>query len=122
MSDTTEETENIFVKEIVSALKESDTLDDYPKRAVPLGTFARSSRFNKLGVIIDAFLQPASYNEDKENTIIYTLLLFPTGYAVTPQENCFVINESEYETVCYLMMPPVKLREFLRYVSGETLV
>ena len=42
--------------------KSLDKLDDYPKEAVALGTFVRANRFNRLGVVTDAF-----YGEQDKN-------------------------------------------------------
>tara|TARA_R110000851_G_C12722546_1_gene528643 strand:+ start:23 stop:415 length:393 start_codon:yes stop_codon:yes gene_type:complete len=93
----------------------------YPKEALPRGTYARSVRFDQLGVITDAFY--GELDADKQKIIIYTILLFPfSGSLSRPATNpgkYFITNEYEYEIIAYLMMNPVNLDQFTASLGRE---
>jgi hypothetical protein len=90
----------------------------YPKEAVPLGTFARATRHDKLGVVTDAFY--GEVDEDGQKIIVYTILLFPDSnpFKANPSEQYYVSNEYEYEIIAYLMLPPVNLAALTAQVGG----
>lgn len=92
--------------------------DSYPVSAMPLGTYVRSQRLDRLGIIVDAFYDEEDLNNTK--IIIYTILILPErqgiGSVGQDPSQYYVTNEYEYETIGYLMMNPVdvsKINVFL---------
>ena len=93
----------------------------YPSHAVPLGTYIRANRYNKTGIVIDAHYEYTHLNEEEQKIVIYTLLLRPLGYGRDNGE-FIIVEESEYETICYLMMKPVKIKQILKNLDqGDSL-
>jgi hypothetical protein len=92
----------------------------YPKEAMPLGTYVRATRHDKLGVITDAFY--GELDLDNNKIIVYTILLFPDSnpYFKTSSssEQYYVSNEYEYEVIGYLMMPPANLAALTANLGG----
>ncbi len=95
------------ISSIVSDIKS----DNYPEEAVPVGTYVRSTRLKRLGLVIDAF-----YGEDDldgKRIVIYTVFLFPPynsqSLIMNNQDEYYVSNEYEYEIIAYLMMNPVDI-------------
>ena len=95
------------ISSIVSDIKS----DNYPEEAVPVGTYVRSTRLKRLGLVIDAF-----YGEDDldgKRIVIYTVFLFPPfnnqSLVMNNQDEYYVSNEYEYEIIAYLMMNPVDI-------------
>ena len=109
------------LKEVFNSVIPTAAGGEYPKEAVPRGTYARSVRFDQLGVITDAFY--GELDADKQKIIIYTILLFPfTGSLSRPAAKpgkYFITNEYEYEIIAYLMMNPVNLDQFTASLGGE---
>jgi len=92
---------------------------EYPKDALPLGTYVRAIRHDKLGIITDAFY--GELDKDKQKIIFYTILLFPTIDPLTraPKQNdqYYITNEYEYEVIAYLMISPADLSKFTENFS-----
>ncbi len=95
----------------------------YPKEAVPPGTYVRSSKWDKLGIITDS-----SYSEiNEQRVIIYTVLYFPNTSAGSYYKNLlqmsgemFIDDELEFDLTFYLMIPPVDMKEIEIFTpSGE---
>mgnify|MGYP003120812001 CR=1 len=100
-----------------SLVPEKDTL--YPKEALPLGTYVRAKRHDKLGVITDAFY--GEVDEAGQKIIVYTILLFPnphTYFGVSGKDQYYVSNEYEYEVIGYLMIPPANLTALTSELGG----
>lgn len=102
-----------------SIVPAAGSLDDYPKEALPIGTYVRPTSHNKLGVITDAFYGDVDANNTK--IIVYTILIFPQIDPITrmpkDSQRYYVTNVYEYEVIAYLMMKPADLA-----VLGETIV
>jgi len=101
----------------------SGPLGIYPKEAVPVGTWVRAIRFNKLGIVTDAFYGDVDKNGTK--IIIYTIFMFPTKepiVGIKEPESFFISNEYEYEVIAYLMMKPVNIRELAKNLGGNVLI
>ena len=45
--------------------------EEYPIEGLPTGTYVRSHRLNKLGVITDAFYEEPEVNNQKNNCLYY---------------------------------------------------
>lgn len=88
---------------------------EYPKEALPVGTYARSTRLKRLGLVVDAFY--GDVDEDGKRIVVYTLLLFPdSGMSMSyakDSDHYYLSNEYEYETIGYLMMNPVDVSEIM---------
>ena len=100
--------------------KSLNNLDEYPKEAVALGTFVRANRFNRLGVVTDAFY--GDQDEDGTELIIYTVLMFPVADLISKQNSSsdkyYVSNEYEYEITAYLMIGPVDIKKLNKSLNG----
>ena len=91
----------------------------YPNEALPLGTYVRATRHDKLGVITDAFY--GDIDKDGQKIIVYTILLFPDGnpyFRVNSNDQYYVSNEYEYETIAYLMIAPANLATLTANLGG----
>jgi|7_EtaG_2_1085326.scaffolds.fasta_scaffold129429_2 hypothetical protein len=102
----------------------STEMEDYPKEALPLGTWVRSKTHNKLGVVTDAFYGDLDKNGTK--IIIYSLFLLPAksfipDYRESP-EQFYMSNEYEYDIIAYLMINPVNIKKMMSYLGGKILV
>tara|TARA_Y100000592_G_C5289814_1_gene230294 strand:- start:23 stop:343 length:321 start_codon:yes stop_codon:yes gene_type:complete len=86
----------------------------YPTDAVKPGTIVRSIRFDRLGVVTDAF--------EEEGIIYYSCFLIPntssknalnlvTGYSKNNKTGIdgLLVEESEFDLICYLMLGRVNL-------------
>ena len=108
------------LKEIFEAVIPKSNEDSYPKEALPLGTYVRPTRYDKLGVITDAFY--GDIDKDNQKIIVYTILLFPRtdSFSGVPKmsEQHYVTNEYEYEIVAYLMIPPINLAKLTAQLGG----
>lgn len=97
---------------------------ELPEESLPLGTFVRATKYDKLGIVTDAFY--GDVDSDGKKIIIYTVLLFPErnpfGSATNKSEKFYVSNEYEYDVIAYLMMPPVDLSEFTMTLGGNFLL
>ena len=97
---------------------------NYPKEAVPLGTFVRSKTLDRLGVVTDAF-----FDEEVENKLIYTCFLFPNTAPGRYYKNLLnkdseihgiLIEESEFDLIYYLMMGHVDIEEMnIFHITGD---
>tara|TARA_R100000734_G_scaffold18730_2_gene16307 strand:- start:1119 stop:1475 length:357 start_codon:yes stop_codon:yes gene_type:complete len=88
-------------------------IEELPTEALPLGTLCRTKRFDRLGVIVDAFYGEKDQNGNK--IIFYTVLSFPEQSKVTfnQDENpYFLSNEYEYDIIGYLMLKPIDISIF----------
>ena len=98
----------------------TDELEDYPSEGVPLGTYVRSLRHDKLGVVIDGFYRGMDLEETK--IIMYTVLLFPERKFITPppaqEESFYLSNEYEYDVIAYLMMNPIDVKKLSQTMGG----
>ena len=87
---------------------------DYPKEALPIGTYIRSTRLDKLGIIISAFY--GDRDKDGKRIVIYTVLLYPDNSLVGAYTDQFYVsNEYEYEIIAYLMIGRASLRDVAEY-------
>lgn len=111
-----------LIKKLKEAFDSLDPIKDtaYPKEAMPLGTFVRSIRHKRLGVVTDAFY--GDVDLDNKKIVVYTILLFPNTYSYlkssTDTEKYYVSNEYEYEVIGYLMMPPANLAALTADIGG----
>ena len=96
-------------------------LGEYPKEAMSIGTYVRSIRHNKLGIITDAFY--GELDADNKKIIIYTILLLPNsdrmGSSFKKPDKYYMTNEYEYDVIGYLMIKPVDVRQLTSIVGGE---
>ncbi len=93
--------------------------EKYPIEAMPVGTLARSTRLDRLGLITDAFYGDVDANDKK--IIVYTMLLFPNTSLKTKSNNSdiqyYVSNEYEYEVIGYLMVGPLDVRKIAKSID-----
>ena len=104
-------------------MKKIDNLgkeDNYPKGAVPLGTYVRANRHNRLGIITDGFYEGA--DADGQKIVMYTVLLLPehNSFKLTSNkpERYYLSNEFEYEVTAFLMVNPVDVSKMLLKTEG----
>lgn len=97
--------------------------DEYPKEAMPLGTYVRCKKYDCLGVIVDAF-----YGDiDKAGTkiIIYSILSIPSAGTYGSSfmdDKHYLSNEYEYDVIGYLMVPPANVPEIKKSISGDLFI
>jgi hypothetical protein len=95
-------------------------MEKYPKEALKIGTFVRANRFNRLGVITDAFY--GEKDEDDKEIVIYTVLMFPKQDPIPKQssqsDQYYISNEYEYEVTAFLMMKPVDVKKLTKNING----
>lgn len=94
--------------------------EPYPKEAMSLGTYVRSIKLDRLGVITDAF-----YGDRDKNgieIIVYTLLILPSRsdfrFRDLDSQKYYLINEYEYDVIGYLMKRPVDIKSLDQPVTG----
>ena len=88
----------------------NDSFEKYPEEGLPIGTFVRPNRLNRL-----------------EKIIIYTILTMPNN-TIVPLANdknsqCYLSNEYEYDVTAYLMIRPCSaafVSEIMRGIYYET--
>jgi len=111
------------IKDACENLASAKTVMDYPKEALPLGTWVRSHRLDRLGVVTDAFYGELDVNSQK--IIIYTVLLFPKMQWAVPGDmqntEYHMSNEYEYEVTAFLMINPVNLKSLTKQLGGLVL-
>jgi len=111
------------IKDACENLASAKTVMDYPKEALPLGTWVRSHRLDRLGVVTDAFYGELDVNNQK--IIIYTVLLFPKMQWAVPGDmqnaEYHMSNEYEYEVTAFLMINPVNLKSLTKQLGGLVL-
>jgi hypothetical protein len=85
-----------------------------------LGTFVRSKRFDRLGILVDAFY--GDYDADNKKIIIYTILMLPKkdglNFGTNKKQKYYLTNEYEYDIIGYLMINPIDVKK-LSFVMGE---
>ena len=117
-----ENEEDIFnkVRDAFESVVKDGRLADYPKEALKLGTFVRANRFDKLGIITDAFY--GDQDKDGKKIVIYTVLLLPKNDFISKQKNqseqYYLSNEYEYEVTAYLMISPVDMKKLSGILKG----
>lgn len=92
---------------------------EYPKEALPLGTYVKTKRQNALGVITDAFY--GDLDADDQKIILYSILLIPKGYSNSKSSEVaryYLTNEYEYEITAFLMIPPIDMLHVNRIIRG----
>lgn len=97
-------------------------IEELPKEAMNLGTLCRTKRFDRLGVIVDAFYGEKDKNGN--NIIFYTVLSFPESSNSLPrndEEPYFLSNEYEYDIICYLMLKPIDISMFSAVLKDHML-
>ena len=112
-----------LLEKIRDSFSPPDVSSEYPKEAMKVGTIARSTRLNKLGVITDAFYD--GEDKDGKKIISYNLLLFPRPKTFSSELNEFekqryyVTTEYEYEVIGYLMMNPINMSKVNGLFDGR---
>ncbi len=104
-----ENSEQIEEKRIVNGY----AIEEIPPEAMDVGTLCRTKRFDRLGVIVDAFY--GEKDKDGNKIIFYTVLSLPetTNIAFREEENpYFLSNEYEYDVIGYLMLKPIDISIF----------
>ena len=110
----------IFEDEIQS---ENDENLEYPKEALPLGTFVRSAGHERLGIISDAFYKGVDL--DNKKIIVYTILFLPDSFAAPSspdyiqKSQLYIANEYEYDVTAFLMISPVDMSDMSINISGD---
>ena len=108
------------LKEMFESVLGSPPQENYPSEALPVGTFARSVKYDRLGVITDAYYGDLDKNGQK--IIIYTLFLFPPISLLKKShknsEQYYMCNEYEYDIIAYLMVPPISLENLTVQLGG----
>ena len=109
------------LKDLLESAIPSGSEAEYPKEAMKKGTFVRSDRLNKLGIVTDAFY--GDLDKDNQKIIIYTVLWCPsTGFntKISSKKDLFYVsNEYEYDFIGYLMLKPVDLSKLIISSAGE---
>lgn len=96
---------------------------EYPKEALPLGTFVRAPHHKRLGVITDAFYSGSDL--DDKQIVVYTILFFPEPFVapLSPdyarRSQPYVANEYEYDVTAYLMIKPVDMSDLSINITGD---
>jgi hypothetical protein len=99
---------------------------NYPSEAVLPGTLIRSIKFDRLGVVTDAF--------EEDGIIFYTCFLMPDTSSKRVAQfrgnnlsnslgiDGFLVEESEFDIVCYLMVGRVNLDNVEFFHSSRNLM
>lgn len=99
---------------------------NYPSNAVLPGTLVRSIKFDSLGVVTNAF--------EEGGIIFYTFFLMPNTSSKRgiqlrsnhPSDNLgidgFLVEESEFDIVCYLMVGRINLDNIEFFHSARNLM
>ena len=102
------------IKDAFDSVLSGNPLGEYPKEALPLGTWVRSNDLDRLGVVTDAYY--GELDADNQKIIIYTVLFFPKsgniGSSYSKNSQYFLSNEYEYDIVAFLMIKPIDLKHF----------
>lgn len=113
------ESDSFIVNEANEGLKDRKNIN-YPKEALKLGTFVRSTRLDRLGIITDAFY--GDHDAQNQKIIVYTILLLPDHqlrHINSLPDQYYITNEYEYEIVGYLMISPANLSNLSLHIEGE---
>jgi len=121
MSD---EEDNNLIEKLKSALdslvpSSPDTF--YPPGALPMGTFVRSNRLDRLGIVTDAFYD--NYDNGNQRVIAYSILLLPKrglSHELSNQSlSYYIVNEYEYDITAYLMIKPADMSKLNSLMDGN---
>ena len=108
------------IKDAFDSVLAGGPLGDYPKEALPLGTWVRSNDLDRLGIITDAFY--GELDKDNKKIIIYTILIVPKtnhmSKLLKQDEQWYLTNEYEYEVTGYLMMNPIDVSKIMIRLEG----
>ena len=116
------------LKEVFESVLGKESLEsDYPKEAMPLGTFVRIDRHERLGLITDSFY--GELDADGKKIILYTVLWLPKKQkyenyrekSSTNKGQYYLSNEYEYDVTGYLMLKPVDLSKLALQLGGYIL-
>ena len=98
--------------------------EEYPKEALPLGTYVRAKKHTRLGIISDAFY--SGQDLDNKKIIVYTILFLPEPFIAPSapdfgnRSQFYVANEYEYDVTGYLMIQPVDISDLaIVNMSGD---
>ena len=108
------------LKDVFDSVLPPASVEDYPEEAMRVGTYVRSSRLDRLGVITDAFY--GDLDSDNNKIIIYTILILPEkskiGKDIDRRNKYYLVNEYEYDVIGYLMINPIDVKDIARIVNG----
>jgi len=108
------------IKDAFDMVLPNSDMSDYPKEAMPIGSYVRSERLNRLGFITDAFY--GELDKDNKKIIIYTILIVPKtnhmSKLLEQDEQWYITNEYEYEVTGYLMMNPIDVSKIMIRLEG----
>ena len=94
---------------------------DYPSQSLPMGTYIRSHRYDRLGIVVDSFY--GDVDKDGKKIIVYTVLLFPDNRKInlsySNSDQFYLSNEYEYEITAYLMLAPIDMRHISHIIGGN---
>lgn len=125
MSNKIDDNEDLIekLKDIFSSIIPTTASIDYPKDALPLGTYVRSHRYKRLGFIVDAYY--GDVDKVGKKILIYTVLLMPPigvgSISSKDSGRYYLSNEYEYEITAYLMMKPIDIKSFTKELGGDFL-
>lgn len=121
MSDNEDKILMEKLKEAFDSLLPQGSSPVHPKEALPLGTYVRASRLDRLGVIVDSFY--GDVDKDNQKIIVYSVLLFPKkGFSYDLSKKTspyYVVNEYEYDIIAYLMIKPADMSQFNSLLDGN---
>lgn len=112
------------LKDVLDSVMGGDGIDNYPPESLPMGTYVKANKYDRLGVIVDAFY--GDVDKDGKKIIIYTVLMFPdnkvftTSYSNSTQ--FYISNEYEYEVTAYLMISPINIKNMSHVLGGNFLL
>ena len=108
------------IKDIFDSALAPASPGSYPKEAMPLGTYVRSIKLDRLGIITDAFY--GDVDKDGVKIIVYTLLVLPSQHELRSRNldsyKYYLINEYEYDVIGYLMKKPIDVKSLTQPVIG----
>ena len=111
------------LKDVMDTLLGQEDGSGHPPESLPMGTYVRAQRYDRLGVIVDSFY--GDVDKDGKKIIVYTVLLFPEGATLINSFNkkgqFYLSNEYEYEITAYLMMNPIDIRQISHIIGGDLL-
>ena len=109
------------LKEAFDSLLPPGSSSLHPPEALPMGTYVRATRLDRLGVIADAFY--GDVDKDNQKIIVYSVLLFPKkglSYDLSKKTSPFyIVNEYEYDIIAYLMVKPADMSQFNSLLDGN---
>jgi len=114
--------DDLQLSDIISSLSGLGNESSYPKEAVPLGTYIRSVRYQKVGIVIDAYYEYTYMNEEEQKIVMYTLLLPPSGFVTSHDDQFIITQESEYDTICFLEIKRAKIKQILKSLNNRNTI